>query len=140
MFTKLCRDTEHPDPILRGEYLPGRAFYTPEEEAAGCDEPRFCCYCILLTVNVMYHHNVRHDRSVGALNPFRVYTNIPGEYCVESVRQSVDGMTYSLLGYFPRYSEHTFVVRRADGPDAPYGFVSSEPVFRLREAARPTSQ
>jgi hypothetical protein len=143
VFKHLCRVKEHPDPIARRQVLPGRAFYTPVEEAAGCDEPRFCYFCIVLMVNVAFHHYVRQG-SAGvagmAINPFRVYVDAPGEFCLSSVRQSVDGLTYGLMGYFPKYAEHTFVVRRADDATGPYGFVSSEPVFGRREAAGPTPQ
>lgn len=52
-FVRLCRIKEHPDPIQRSQFLPGRAFLTPKEEAEGCTEPRFCYYCIVMIVNVM---------------------------------------------------------------------------------------
>lgn len=72
------------------------------------------------------------------LNPFRVKVEVPGEYHIGSVRQSVDGLSHGLLGYFPFYSEAMFGVRRAATPTGPYGFVGLEPVFRERGAAPST--
>jgi len=124
----LCKTMGHIETSKKNRaYSPGRAFYLPEEEAAGCTQPRQCYYCTVFMVNVLYEYFLKKGESPFVLNPWRVAC-CPGEFPPGSVLESPDTVS-GIVGFFPYANTAQYVAVEAASPKEPYGFVLGTPVF-----------